>query len=59
MMQDMTTVTVAGIKLSVRDQIQVAETLLNPPPLNEAMRKALRKHHSHMTKATQESMRKR
>ena len=46
----------SGIKLSARDQSQVAETLLNPPPLNEAMRKALRTHHSHMTKATQDSI---
>jgi hypothetical protein len=49
----------SGIKLSARDQAQVAEVLLNPPPLNEAMQKALRQHHSHMTNATQESMRKR
>jgi uncharacterized protein (DUF1778 family) len=47
------------IKLSARDQIQVAEPLLNPPPLNEAMQNALRTHCSHMTKATQDSMRKR
>jgi uncharacterized protein (DUF1778 family) len=48
----------SGIKLSVRDQIQIAEALLNPPPLNEAMQKALSGHYSHMTEATQESMRK-
>ena len=44
------------LELSTRDQVQVAETLLNPPPLNEPMRQALRKHHEYMTKATKESL---
>ena len=47
----------AELELSTRDQIQVAQTLLNPQPLNDSMQKALRKHHEYMTKATKVSLR--
>ena len=37
------------INPSVRDQIQIAETLTGPPqPLNEVMQNALRKRYSHL-----------
>ena len=54
-----TEIEINEINLSVRDQVQVAETLLNPPPLNEAMQKALREHIESMTQATKESLRAR
>ena len=45
------------INPSVRDQIQIAETLMEPPqPLNEAMQNALRKRYSHLDNAAKDSL---
>ena len=37
------------IELSERDQVQLAEMLLRPPRINEAMVKAMRKHLENMS----------
>ena len=47
------------INPSVRDQIQIAETLTAPPqPLNEAMQNALRKRYSHLDAAAKSALQK-
>jgi uncharacterized protein (DUF1778 family) len=43
---------------SVRDQIQIAETLITPPqPLNEAMQNVLRKRYEHLDNAAKDNLR--